>query len=305
MSSALYAAVEGGGTKFLCALATAPRPDAVVATARLDTADAASTLERVARFLAAAAAERGATICALGVASFGPIELDERSPRYGHMLDTPTPGWSHEPVLPRLAEALGLPLSRMRWDTDVNAAALGEARWGVGRDADPLVYVTVGTGLGAGTLVGGRPVHGNPHPEAGHIRLPRDPARDPFPGSCPFHGDCWEGLASGTAMGARWGVRGEELPDDHPAWTLEAHYLALGVTNLAMILSPQCVVLGGGVMAKPGLLDAVRAEVDALIGGYAPMPRLAAPGLDGRQGVLGAIALAEGARADARAILSR
>jgi fructokinase len=285
--------VETGGTSVSCAAGTGP--DDLRALEQFPTTTPEETVERIIGFF------RENPVSAIGVGSFGPVDPDPASPTWGHVTDTPKPGWSGAPVAPRLRVALGVPVA---FDTDVNAAALGEARWGVGHDADPLVYVTVGTGLGAGVLVGGRPVHGNPHPEAGHIRLPRDPARDPFTGACPFHGDCWEGLASGTAMYERWGIRGEQLPDDHEGWALEAHYLALGVVNLALIASPQCIVLGGGVMRKPGLIDAVRGEVEALLAGYIAMPRIELPALDGRQGVLGGIALAEGALADARAILS-
>ncbi len=286
-------AVETGGTSVTCATGTGPDDLRVIEKFATGTPDA--TLARILAFF------RANPVRAVGIGSFGPVDPDPRSPRWGHVTETPKPGWSGTPVAPPLRAALGVPVA---FDTDVNASAIGEARWGAGRDADPLIYVTVGTGVGAGVLVGGRPLHGNPHPEAGHIRVPHDTARDPFPGACPFHGDCWEGLASGTAMRERWGAGAETFDDDHPAWALEAHYLALGVTSLAMTLAPHCVVLGGGVMERAGLIDAVREEVTALVAGYAPLPRIERPGLGGRQGVLGAIAMAANALDDAHAILS-
>jgi fructokinase len=286
VSGALFGAVEGGGTKFLCALATAPHPDAVVASARIETADAATTIHRVVRFFAEQCAALDGQIEALGVASFGPIELDERSPHYGHMLATPKPGWSHQPVLPPLAEGLGLPLARVRWDTDVNAAALGEARWGAGQGADPLVYVTVGTGIGGGVVVDGRPLHGLMHPEIGHlpvppIRLP-DGALDPFPGAgCPFHDRCWEAMAAGPALAARVGRAADDLPDDDPVWAIEARYLALGLASCVLAISPRRIVIGGGVVEGRAstLLPLLRAELRAVMNGYVPRDELSG-GLD-------------------------
>ena len=189
----------------------------------------------------------------------------------------------------------------MRFDTDVTAAALAEHRWGAAMGVDSVCYLTVGTGIGAGLLIDGRPVHGLVHPEVGHLRIPHDRERDPFPGACPVHGDCWEGLAAGGAIGRRWGVDPRELPDDHPAWALEAEYVALGILAIVLVASPQRVVVGGGVMARPGLLDAVRARLVDLNAGYLETPMMGeaidryvvAPALGERAGVLGAIALAK------------
>jgi len=154
------------------------------------------------------------------------------------------------------------------------------------------VYVTVGTGIGGGAVVNGRPVHGLAHPEMGHARIPHDRTADPFAGACPHHGDCWEGLAAAPALAARWGVPPQSLPDDHPAWALEAHYLALGLANIILTLSPERLVLGGGVLARSGLLERVRIDVRRLIGGYMPSGEIVAPMLGDRSGVLGALALA-------------
>ncbi|MGD8623848.1 MAG: ROK family protein, partial [Anaerolineae bacterium] len=191
------------------------------------------------------------------------------------------------------------------FDTDVNGAALGEHRWGAARGLDSFVYLTIGTGIGGGGLVNGRLLHGLVHPEMGHVYLPPH-ADDPHPeGFCPFHGHCLEGMASGTAIEKRWGQRAESLPADHPAWALEAHYLALGLVNFICTLSPQRIIMGGGVMAQPGLLPMVRQQVQVLLNDYIQSPAIqdeieayvVPPGLGNRAGVLGAIALAEAATA--------
>ena len=276
MSRDLFGAVEGGGTKFICALATAPEPGAIVDRVRIDTGRAHETLEQVVRFF------RGRRLAALGVASFGPIELDEASPRYGHVLPTPKTGWSNEPVLPRLAAGLSLPAGRVRWDTDVNAAALGEARWGAGRGADPLVYVTVGTGIGGGVVVDGRPLHGLLHPELGHLPVPpirlADGSTDQFPGhGCPFHRNCWEAMAAGPALAARLGRPADDVPDDDPVWEIEARYLALGLAACVLAVSPRRIVVGGGVVVSraASLLPRVRAALAEVLNGYVPRPELA------------------------------
>ena len=238
-------------------------------------------------------------IGALGVASFGPLDLDPQSPTYGSITTTPKPGWANTDLFAAFS-ALGVPVAL---DTDVNAAALAEHRWGATREVDPFVYLTVGSGVGGGAFVNGRLLHGLVHPEMGHIRIPHDRVTDPFPGACPFHGDCLEGLASGVAMRERWGADAATLPADHPAWDLEAHYLALGVATLTAVLSPRRVVMGGGVARAPGLLGRVRTALMALLGGYIPAGSIAgviesyvvAPALGERAGVLGALALGQAA----------
>jgi fructokinase len=200
---------------------------------------------------------------------------------------TPKPGWAHVPVAAPLAEVLGVGVV---FDADVNAAALGEYRWGAGQGSDPFVYVTVGTGIGAGVVSGGRPVHGKMHPELGHIRPPHDRERDPYPGHCPYHGDCLKGLASGPAIADRWGVPGDELPDDHEAWAPHADYLAAGMLAVACILSPHRIVVSGGVGRRPGMHEAITARLDALLGDYMAAPDIVAPALGDRAGVLGALA---------------
>ena len=289
----LLGGVEAGGTKFVCAVGRGP--DDVRAEARFATTTPAETLARVVAFF-----REHAPLAALGVASFGPVDLQPRSPAFGSITTTPKPGWQHVDLVGPLRRALGVPV---RVDTDVSAAALAEHRWGAARDVTTLVYVTIGTGIGGGILVNGRPVHGLLHPELGHVRVPHDRAADPFPGACPHHGDCWEGLASGPALAVRWRQTPERLPDTHPAWELEARYLALGLVNVLLTVSPERIVLGGGVMTRTQLFPLIRAEIVRLLGGYLQSPALkegiddylVPPALGDRAGVLGALALADGA----------
>jgi fructokinase len=187
------------------------------------------------------------------------------------------------------------------FDTDVNGAALGEYRWGAAQGLATFVYLTIGTGLGGGGMVEGQLMHGLMHPEMGHMLIAHDWEADPYAGWCPYHGDCWEGLAAGPALEGRWQVKGMQLPPDHPAWELEAHYLALGLVNIITILSPQRIILGGGVMQQGHLFPMVRAKVQKLLNGYLQRAAITdeidsyivPPALGGRSGVLGAIALAE------------
>lgn len=293
--SGVYGGIEAGGTKFVCCVGTGP--DDIRAETRFPTTTPEETLGRAVEFFRA---EAGQDLLGLGVACFGPVDLDPGSPTYGHVTTTPKPGWAGADVVGMLREALEVPVG---FDTDVNGAALGEARWGAGQDADPFVYLTVGTGIGGGALVNGVPLHGLVHPEMGHVRVRHDRARDPFEGTCPFHGDCVEGLAAGPAMGRRWGVPAETLPAGHPAWELEASYLAELLAGLVCTLSPQRIVLGGGVMSGPGLFPLLRRETVRLLAGYVASPAiltgiddyLVPPGLGDRSGRLGAIALARDA----------
>jgi fructokinase len=294
---AVYGGIEAGGTTFVCGVGTGP--DDLRALTEFETTAPEETLGRAAAFLEEE--NRREPLAAVGVACFGPVDLDPSSPTYGWITSTPKPGWAQTDVRGRLGRALGVPVG---FDTDVNGAALGEHRWGAAQDVTTFIYLTVGTGIGGGGLVGGLPMHGLVHPEMGHLWVPHDRARDPFEGICPFHGDCLEGLAAGPALEARWGERGEALPADHPAWALEAKYLALGVTNLILAWSPERVILGGGVMRQRQLYPLIRERVQELLAGYIVAPAMGdeidgyivAPALGGRAGVLGAIALAGMAR---------
>ena len=229
-------------------------------------------------------------MAAVGIGSFGPIDAHPESATWGHITSTPKPGWAHTDVAREIGRRLEVPVA---FDTDVNAAALGEYRWGAAQGLDTFSYITVGTGIGGGGMAGGNLLHGLVHPEVGHLRIPHDRARDPFDGVCPFHGDCLEGLASGRAIEARWGRRPEELDDEGAVWELQARYLALGLVSVICVLSPELILLGGGVMRQPALLPLVQSEVAALMNGYQEAGKIMAPALAPRSGVLGAIALAE------------
>jgi fructokinase len=288
-----YGAIEAGGTKWVCAIGTGP--DDIRSETRFPTTTASETLGRAVAFFQAF--QRTGSLQAIGIGSFGPVDLDPGSPTYGSITSTPKPGWANTDVVGILALALGVSVA---FDTDVNAAALGEYHWGAVRDCANVVYLTVGTGVGGGVLIEGRPLHGLIHPEMGHMRLPHDWRRDPFPGACPYHGDCLEGLASGPALAQRWGQPAEALSPNHPAWALQAHYLALALANLICTVSPQRIVVGGGVMAQAQLFAHVRSEVQQLLNGYVQTSAIlehidryiVPPALGARAGILGGIALA-------------
>jgi fructokinase len=273
----VYGGIEAGGTKWVLARATGP--DDVRASEVIPTTTPAETIARAVSFFTANGA-----VEAVGVGSFGPVDLAE-----GRITTTPKPGWAGADVVAPLRDALGVPVV---FDTDVNAAALGEHRWGAAVGLDTFCYVTIGTGIGGGVMANGRLLYGLVHPEIGHMRIPHDRLRDPFDGVCPFHGDCFEGLASGNALAARWGTRAEELPEEHEAWALEAEYLALGLVNVVSALSPERIILGGGVMKQAWLLPLVRERVVSLLAGYVEGPEIVPPALGDRAGVLGAIELA-------------
>ena len=293
----VYGAIEAGGTKFVCATGTGPVD---LKTTEIPTASPEETIRAVVAFFRQQPGDR---LQAVGIASFGPVDLHPGSPTFGHITSTPKLAWQNYDVAGDIRQALGVPVG---FDTDVNGAALGEARWGAAQGLSDFLYLTVGTGIGGGAIVGGRVLHGLMHPEMGHIRVPHDLARDPYSGGCPYHGDCLEGLASGPAMQARWKTPARELPADHPGWALEAHYLALGLANWVCTLSPQRVLLGGGVMQQMHLFDLIRHELARLLNGYIRADEViegldrfvVPPRLGSRSGVLGALVLAEQAYID-------
>jgi fructokinase len=285
-----YGGIEAGGSKWECAVGTAPND--LRATETVPTTTPEETLGRVVAFF-----EREGPVEAIGVGSFGPVDLKPGSPTWGHITTTPKQGWAHTDVGPEIRRRLSVPVA---FDTDVNAAALGEQRWGAAQGLETFCYVTVGTGIGGGAMVGGTLVHGLIHPEFGHMRIPHDHDADPFPGVCPYHGDCWEGLASGRAVEARWGRPASELDDD-AAWKLQAEYLALGLVCVISVLSPERIVIGGGLMKRPGLLPLVHRAVAGLMNAYLDNTAMSdgiagyitLPALGSKAGMLGAIALAE------------
>ena len=284
-------AIEAGGTKFVCGVGTSAGE--IAAESRFPTTTPEKTLASCLAFF-----EEQDPLAAIGIASFGPVDLQPDSPTYGHITTTPKLGWTQTDLVGPIQQAFGIPVG---FDTDVNGAALGEHRWGAAQGLDTFIYLTVGTGIGGGGMVGGHLLHGALHPEMGHLRVPHDLARDPFAGACPYHGDCLEGLASGPAIEARWGRKGQDLPADHPAWDLEAHYLGVGLSDLILTLSPQRVIVGGGVMAQPGMFEKVRAEVLQSLNGYLQLDAIleqidryiVPPGLGNQAGLLGAVALAQ------------
>ncbi len=282
-------AIEAGGTKFVCAIATAL--PAIDDHTTIPTTTPEETIG------SAIAWFRSRRIDALGVASFGPADLAPSSPTFGRITTTPKPGWRNADVVGPLRAALGVPVV---FDTDVNGAVIGEAVFGAGVGADPLVYVTVGTGIGGGVFVSGAPIHGLAHPEVGHMHV-RRAANDPFGGSCPFHRDCLEGLASGTAIRNRArGRGGESLGSDDPIFGFVAGYLGQLAANLVCTVSPKRLIFGGGVMHQPGMIQRVRAELSSVLAGYVDRPELGPgldrflvlPGLGDRAGVVGAATMA-------------
>jgi fructokinase len=285
----LFACIEAGGTKFVVGLVAANGE--VVETARFPTTSPGETIASVTRWLSDAAARHG-SVSAAGIASFGPLSLDRGAGDWGHITATPKPGWAHTDLAGPVSAALGVPVG---FDTDVNGAALAEARWGAGQGQRIAVYITIGTGIGGGAVVDGVPLLGLTHPEMGHIRLARHPDDAGFAGICPFHGDCAEGLASGPAIIARWGASLSDLPAEHGGHGIIAYYIAQLAVNLQAVMEPGRIILGGGVMGTPGLLERVRLAAATLGAGYFkgdPAAVIVAPGLGDRAGLLGALALA-------------
>lgn len=289
----LYGGIEAGGTKFVCAVGTGPGD--LREEVRFPTTTPAETIGQAIDYFKQQAQKE--PLAAIGIASFGPVDPNPASPTFGYITTTPKPGWAQTEFAGAIEKALGVPVG---FDTDVNGAALGEHRWGAAQGLDTFIYLTIGTGLGGGGLINGQMMHGLVHPEMGHIITPRHP-NDDYAGHCPFHGDCLEGMAAGPALEARWGRRAETLPAEHPAWEFEAHYLGYGLASFICTLSPQRIILGGGVMEQAHLFPLVRRKVQEVLNGYVQSPTIlqnidtyiVPPGLGNKAGVLGAIALAE------------
>jgi fructokinase len=290
-----FGGIEGGGTKFRLIVANSPHD--VLAEEQFITTSPTETLKKCVKFFRFIDQLNDCQIEAVGVGSFGPLDLDPNSPRYGFLTRTPKPAWSNTNILGFLQDRFDCPIFL---DTDVNCAALGEHAWGAAQGLNDFVYITVGTGIGGGVFCNGRPLHGLVHSELGHMLIPHDKVHDPFAGICPFHGDCLEGLASGLAISKRWGQSAGSLPQNHPAWDLEAGYLGLAITNIILTLSPYRVVLGGGVMNQNSMLVKIRAHVNTNLKGYVQPLRsktsinslIVLPGLGEKAGVLGAVSLA-------------
>ena len=292
----LFGGIEAGGTKFVCAIGS--DPDNILAEIRFATTTPEETLGRAIAFFKQYHSKT--PLRAIGIANFGPVDLNPESPTYGSVTKTPKPKWSNVDIVGKFVEAFNIPIG---FDTDVNGALLGEYRWGAAQGFENSIYLTIGTGVGGGALVGGKLVHGLVHPEMGHIRLPHNFELDPFAGGCPFHGDCFEGLAAGPALEKRWGQKAETLSPHHPAWDLEAHYIAQALHVFICTLSPKRILLGGGIMNQTQLFPLVRQKVKDSLNGYVNhrsiLEKIDAyivpPGLGNQAGVLGAIALAQNA----------
>ena len=290
----LFGGIEAGGTKFVCAVGTGP--DDLRDEIRFPTTTPDETIGQAVAYFKEQADQE--PLAAIGIASFGPVDPDPKSDNWGYITTTPKPHWHNAEFATVLQRELAVPVG---FDTDVNGAVLGEHRWGEGQGVDNFIYLTIGTGIGGGAMVNGQLVHGLLHPEMGHFLLPPR-SDDPTPGGfCPYHGHCFEGMASGPAIEKRWGQKAETLAEDHPAWELEAHYLAVGLENLICVYSPQRIIMGGGVMEQKQIFPMLREKVLALLNGYVQSPNIleqidsyiVPPGLGNKAGILGAIALAQ------------
>ncbi len=285
---AMFGVAELGGTKALVGFGD--RTGALSDVARVPTTSPTETMSRVIAHLGSRD-----DLTAIGIASFGPLELREHHDEFGHITNTTKPGWSQISVLEQVQEAFDLPIGL---DTDVNGAALGEGRWGAARGLEDFVYLTVGTGIGGGAVSGGRLVRGLSHPEMGHVVVERR-AGDPFEGVCDYHGDCLEGMASGPALEARFGESSGH--DAEEVVELAAFYLAQGIRDIVYILSPQRVVVGGGVASLAGLVPTIERHLASRLGSYPGLAEHGAgfvvpAGLGDRSGLAGALILAENAQ---------
>ena len=285
----LIGGIEAGGTKFVCAVGN--ERGEVVERVSFPTTTPEETVARVVEFF------RGREIVSLGVGSFGPIDPNKHSPTYGYITSTPKPHWGNYNLLGELKKHFNVPIG---FDTDVNGAALGELEYGAAKGLNSVLYITVGTGIGAGAVVEGRIINGLLHPEMGHIYVRRH-GEDTYEGGCPYHGDCLEGLASGPAIEARWGIKGDKIPEDHIAWEMEAYYLAQALVNYILIVSPEKIVMGGGVMKQLQLFPMIRRYVVELLNGYLVKDEILSdidkyivpPELGDNAGIVGAMALAK------------
>ncbi len=291
MEEKLYGGIEGGGTKFVCAVGSGPHD--IVDEARFPTTTPIETVQQVCDFFAPHMDQ----LHAIGLGSFGPVDVDPASRTYGFITSTPKPHWGNTNILGMLSEKLNLPLAI---DMDVAVAGLGEAKWGASQGFNHSLYLTIGTGIGGGFIIDGKPLRGLASLEMGHIRIPHNFELDPFRGACPYHGDCFEGLAAGPSIRARFNQRAETLPDEHPFWDIESDYIANALVNYILTLTPEIIIVGGGVMQKDFMFPKVRSRVQELLNSYLVNDMLlkniekyiVPPLLGNRSGVLGGIALA-------------
>ncbi len=289
-----YGGVEAGGAKFVCAVGSGP--DDLQDEFRFETTSPKETINRTLEYFKKQNLKE--KLLAIGIGSFGPIELNRESSKYGFVTSTPKPGWSNINLCGLIKEELKIPVG---FNTDVNAAALGEYEWGAGRGLNNFIYLTIGTGIGGGAMINGRLLHGLQHPEMGHIFIPQDLKADPYEGNCPFHKNCFEGLASGSAMKNRWGKSPEDLDKDHKAWDLEAQYISFALINYIFTLSPERIIIGGGIMEQKKLLPLILTTVKKMLNNYIHMEEITdniekyivLPSLGKKAGILGALVLAK------------
>jgi fructokinase len=290
MAEKLYGGIEGGGTKFVCAVGSGP--DHIHNEIRIPTTNPTEVVQKVYEFFAPYLNQ----LQGIGLGSFGPVDLEPSSSTYGYITNTPKPGWGNTNILGMFREKINLPIIM---DMDVVIAALGEAKWGASKADSHSLYLTIGTGIGGGYIIDGKPLRGLTSLETGHIRIPHHLELDPFRGACPYHEDCFEGLAAGPAIEARFGQRGETLPDDHFFWDIEAGYIANALINYILTLAPKRIIIGGGVIQKSFMFPSVRKKVQELMNNYITHDMLSKnideyivpPALGNRSGVLGAIAM--------------
>jgi fructokinase len=291
MTEKIFGGIEGGGTKFNCVIGNSP--ENIIAEARFATTTPAETIQQVIEFFAPYVNQ----LQSIGLGSFGPFDVDPSSPTYGYITTTPKPHWGNTNILGMLREKIKLPFAI---DMDVAVAGLGEAKWGASKNNSHSLYLTIGTGIGGGYIIHGQPLRGLVSPEMGHIRLFHDLELDSFQGACPYHGDCFEGLVAGPAIQARFGQRGETLPENHPFWDIEVDYIAQAIMNFILTLAPQRIIIGGGVMQNDFMFSAVRKKTKDMLNGYINHEMIlhhideyiVPPALGGQAGVLGCIALA-------------
>jgi fructokinase len=291
----LIAAIEMGGTKIVCGIGTGPHD--LRAVHRIETTTPEETLELASRWLTKMKIEHGA-FSALGIGTFGPVDLNPKSEAYGYITTTPKPGWQQTDIVTFFRNRFRVPVG---FDTDVNAAVLAEYLWGAGQGMDPVIYITVGTGVGGGVLVNGQLLHGAMHPEIGHLSVP--PPKNSYAVQrdcqCPFHRSCVEGYVSGTSIAKRWGIRADTIPFEHPAWEELSDIMGHALMNLCLTLSPKRIILGGGVMEQPQVIPLIRAKLMHHLNGYLLIPQvgreidqfIVPPGLGARSGLLGSLAL--------------
>jgi fructokinase len=292
-----YGGIEAGGTKFVCAVGSNPDN---LHKKTFDTTNVEETLTRAVEFFKGQNAKRH--ISAVGIGSFGPIDLRRGSATYGFITSTPKEGWANTDIVGRIKALLDVPVG---FDTDANAAALGEHHWGAGRELSSFIYLTIGTGIGGGGIINSKLLHGLAHPEMGHICIPQH-VEDTYLGRCPFHNkqrsyNCFEGLASGPAMEERWGQSPQSLSNDHKAWDLEAYYISLALVTYIFTLSPQRIIIGGGVMKQERLITLIQENVNKMLNNYVQSTEITEsirdyivlPKQGDNAGVLGAIELAK------------